>query len=275
MTMLKPKVFLDHAPGDVYYLSKDRLVVGFDRPLFMDTPVTITIVCGGQNVTIQGAVEAITRRHQKYVGTIVWQDALQQQILDAFLRSNAGNFKPRKFPVVVANEFQKEPSLVEAENLFLKIQIEGLRAKKQDAALRISYRQQSAQDLLRQKEERLRSAQVDYEQALTQQRRLTPLHQKGYLSHIKWDTLKAEIIKAKTAVNEAQAALDQTKTDNQMIMASLDVPVGATPQDLDQEISEKIAQRENLKRQRRLLDERFQSLTLTSPLFHHKATKLG
>ncbi len=364
MTMLKPKVFLDHAPGDVYYLSKDRLVVGFDRPLFMDTPVTITIVCGGQNVTIQGAVEAITRRHQKYVGTIVWQDALQQQILDAFLRSNAVNFKPRKFPVVVANEFQKEPSLVEAENLsqvflrrkrhgyvgltclivllmvgiiwgvwqtffriyvdppfaaitvplrmmmapdfgqvtwntsvqpsealhqgqilgsmvspklqetkerlesdlsFLKIQIEGLRAKKQDAALRISYRQQSAQDLLRQKEERLRSAQVDYEQALTQQRRLTPLHQKGYLSHIKWDTLKAEIIKTKTVVNEAQAALDQTKTDNQMIMASLDVPVGATPQDLDQEISEKIAQRENLKRQRRLLDERFQSLTLTSP----------
>jgi multidrug resistance efflux pump len=363
MTMLKPKVFLDQAPGEVYYLTKDRLVVGFDRPLVIDTPVTLTIICDNQNVMIQGAVEVIARRHQKYVGTIVWQDSLQKQILDALLSSAAGDFEPPKLPVVVANEFQKEtPS--EAENLsqaflrrkrrgyveltclivllmvgivwgvwqtffriyvdapfaaitvplrvmmapdfgqviwstsvqpsealhqgqilgtmvspklqeakerlesdlsFLKIQIEGLRAKKQDAALRISYRQQSAQDLLRQKKERLRAAQVDYEQALTQKRRLTPLYQKGYLSHIKWDTLKAGIIKTKTAVNEAQAALDQTKTDNQMIMASLDVPVGVTPQDLDQQISEKIAQRENLKRQRRLLDERFQSLTLTSP----------
>jgi multidrug resistance efflux pump len=363
MTMLKPKVFLDQSPGEVYYLTKDRLVVGFDRPLFMDTPVTITIVCGSQNVTIQGAVETITRRHQKYVGTIVWQDASQKQALDSLLRSTAGNFERRKLPVVVANEFQREtPS--EAENLsqaflrrkrrgyaglaclivllmvgvvwgvwqtffriyvdapfaaitvplrmmmapefgqvtwntsvqsserlhqgqilgamvspklqetkerlendlsFLKIQIEGLREKKQDAALRVSYRQQSAQDLLRQKEERLRSAQADYDQALAQQRRLTPLHQKGYLSHIKWDTLKAEITKTKTAVDEAQAALDQTKTENQMIMASLDVPVGGAPQDLDREIAEKITQYENLTRQRHLLDDRFQSMTLTSP----------
>jgi multidrug resistance efflux pump len=166
---------------------------------------------------------------------------------------------------MVSPKLQEAKERLENDLSFLKIQIEGLREKKQDADLRVSYRQQSAQDLLRQKEERLRGAQADYNQALAQQRRLAPLHQKGYLSHIKWDTLKAEITKTKTAVDEARAALDQTKTENQIIMASLDVPAGGAPQDLDREIAEKIAQRENLMRQRRFLEERFQSLTLTSP----------
>jgi multidrug resistance efflux pump len=363
MTTSNPQVFLDHAPGDVYYLSKDRLVVGFDRPLFIDTPVTVTIVYGDQNVTIQGIVEVITRRHQKYVGSIIWQDAVQKQVLDGLLRRNAGDFKRRKLPLVVANEFQKEtpseaenlsqaflrrkrrgyvglavlivllmvgivlgiwqtffriyvdapfaavtvplrvmmapeagqviwnasimpsehlhqgqilgtmisPKLLEAkerlesDESFLKIQMIGLREKKQDAALRVSYRKQSAQDLLRQKEERLRAAQADYDQAMAQKKRLTPLHQKGYLSHIKWDALALDIIKTKTAVNEAQAALDQAKTETQMIMDSLDFPIGGAPQDLDQDIEEKQAQSKNLIRQRRLLDDRFESLTLTSP----------
>jgi multidrug resistance efflux pump len=363
MTTSNPQVFLDHAPGDVYYLSKDRLVVGFDRPLFIDTPVTVTIVYGDQNVTIQGIVEVITRRHQKYVGSIVWQDTVQKQILDGLLRRTTGNFERRKLPLVVANEFQKETSS-EAENLsqaflrrkrrgyagltcliillmvgivwgvwqtffriyvdapfaavtvplrmmmapesgqviwntsaipshhihqgqilgtmispklleskdrlesdasFLKIQITGLKEKKQDAALRVSYRKQSAQDMLRQKEERLRAAQADYDQAMAQKKRLTPLHQKGYLSHIKWDALALDIIKTKTTVNEAQAALDQATTETQMIMDSLDFPIGGAPQDLDRDIEEKQAQSQNLMRQRRLLDDRFQSLTLTSP----------
>jgi multidrug resistance efflux pump len=363
MTTSNPQVFLDHAPGDVYYLSKDRLVVGFDRPLFIDTPVTVTIVYGDQNVTIQGIVEVITRRHQKYVGSIVWQDTVQKQILDGLLRRATGNFERRKLPLVVANEFQKEtpseaenlsqaflrrkrrgyaglacliillmvgivwgvwqtffriyvdapfaavtvplrmmmtpeagqviwntsvepsqhlhqgqilgtmisPKLIEAkerlesDQSFLKIQMMGLREKKQDAALRVSYRKQSAQDLLRQKEEHLRAAQADYDQAMAQKKRLAPLHQKGYLSHIKWDALALDIIKTKTAVNEAQAALDQAKTETQMIMDSLDFPMGEAPQDLDRGIEEKQAQSQNLMRQRRLLDDRFQNLTLTSP----------
>lgn len=359
----KPQVFLDQAPGDIYYLSKDRLVAGFDRPLFIDTPVALSVVCGNQNLTIRGLVEVITHRYQKYVGTIVWQDDLEKQVLDALLRSSAGDFRYRKLPVVVANAFEKEPSL-ETENLsqsflrrkrqgyvglaalivflmvgvvwgvwqtffriyvdapfaavtvplrmmmapesgqinwnatlgpagrlhqkqilgtmlspkwqedkerlendlsFLKTQIDGLREKKRDAVLRVSYRQQSAQDLLRQKQERLRSAQADYDQAITQKNRLTPLHQKGYLSHIKWDALQSEITKTKTAVDEAQAALDQTQTDTQMIMNGLDFPIGGAPQDLERDIAEKTKQYDNLTRQRRLLDERFQNLTLTSP----------
>jgi hypothetical protein len=50
-----------------------------------------------------------------------------------------------------------------------------------------------------------------------------------------------------------------------MIMASLDFPAGGAPQDLEREILEKLAQRENLINQRRFLDQRSQSLTLTSP----------
>jgi multidrug resistance efflux pump len=363
MIIPKPQVFLDRALGDVYYLSKDRLVVGFDRPLFVDAPVALTIVCGHENMIVHGIVEAITRRHQKYVGTIVWQDAVQKQVLGALLRSPRGDFEYHKLPLVVANEFQKEaPS--EAETLsqaflrrkrrgyiwlaaliillmvgivlgvwqtffriyvdapfaavtvplrimmapeggqitwnssvmpaarlyqgqilgilaspklkedkehlendlsFLKIQIEGLKEKKRDAVLRASYREQSAQDLLRQKKERLQASQAEYDQAMTQKKRLTPLHQKGYLSHIKWDALHAEIAKSKTAVNEAQAALDQTQTETRMIMAALDFPTGGAPQDLDREIAEKMEQRENLMRQRRLLEDRFENLTLTSP----------
>jgi hypothetical protein len=41
--------------------------------------------------------------------------------------------------------------------------------------------------------------------------------------------------------------------------------MGEAPQDLDRGIEEKQAQSQNLMRQRRLLDDRFQNLTLTSP----------
>ncbi|MFM7631222.1 MAG: HlyD family secretion protein [Alphaproteobacteria bacterium] len=360
MAMPKPQVFLDQRAGEVYHLSKDRLVGGFDHPLSMEAPVVVVVVCGGQQVTLQGIVQVVTRRQQKYVGTILWQDAAQQEALDALLRSP---LTFRKWPVVAANTFEKtgfletetlsehflhrkyrgyavlaclmtvllvgmiwglwqtffriyadapfaavtvplrmltapesgqviwttqitsadhlrqgqvlgtivSPKLQDAKTTldndlsFLKTQIEGLREKKRDAVLRLSYRQQSAQNRLRQKEERLRLAQADYAQAQSQRQRLAPLHKKGYLSSIKWDTLQAEVTKTKTIVDEAQAALDQATTEHQMVTASLDAPTGETPKGLDQEIAEKLAQHDNLIRQRAFLKDRFAGLTITSP----------
>lgn len=148
---------------------------------------------------------------------------------------------------------------------FLRIQIEGLKDKKQDAGLRVSFRQQAAQETLRQKEHRLRAAQAEYDQTKDRQKRLAPLHQKGYLSQIKWGDLQVDVTKAQAGVDEAQAALDQAKTDVQMAIMSLDTAGGRTPQDWDQEISEKLAAYEILLRQRRLLDDRTDGLTLTSP----------
>jgi multidrug resistance efflux pump len=370
MMIAKPQIFLDHIPGGVYHLSGDCLVGSFDRALAVGSQVCVDIVFRRKKLKLQGSVDSLRRHHQKYIGTIVWQDRLQQEALnhvlhghpyqahnynpaqdnpvnhagnrenpspspaetlsDAFLKrkrrgyallacvgaflvfgmvvglwqtffriyadapfaavtvplravtaSESGQLtwtasvgasdrikKGQVLGRIVSPKIQEDADRLQSDLSFLQTQIDLLREKKRDATLISSYRQQSAQDFIRQKEERLRGSKADYDQALSHKKRMEPLYHKGYISRVKWDVITAAVSKAKALVDEDEAVLSQAKTEGQMTQqfsVSSGNSLQGTPQDLDREISEKLAQYENLMRERRFLDGRAQSLTLISP----------
>jgi hypothetical protein len=170
--------------------------------------------------------------------------------------------------LIVSPKIEDMVTRLQSDLSFLQTQIDLLKEKRQDADLILSYRQESAENLIRQKEERLRATTADYDQAVRYKKNLEPLYHKSYVSRVKWDAIVADVDKTKAIKNEANAVLTQAKTEAAMAQTfsiSSGGTLQGTPQDLDREIVEKMAQHANLQREHRLLEARVQNLTLVSP----------